>query len=207
MKNKNIIIGAGGHAKVIQSELSLTKQTLFLTTDSKQKSTDILLESEQDLKALGTTCSFYFGIGGFDSLSMNTRKNIFENYVKTIKFQNFISLQARTELKNFTGQGSVIMKGSVLQHNVEIGDNVILNTGCVIEHDSLIGSHSHIGPNATLCGNTKIGKTVLIGAGATVIQGLSIGNRSILAAGSVLNKNIPPEELWAGVPARKIKNL
>lgn len=207
MKNKNLIVGAGGHAKVIQAELTQKKQTLFLTQDSKQKADDTLLEQEQNLEILKSSYDFYFGVGGVDSLSMKKRESIFENFSKSITFKNFISSKALVEHNQLKNTGCVVMKGAVVQHNVKIGSNVILNTSCVVEHDSSIGDHCHIGPNATICGNVLIGTAVLIGAGSTVIQGLTIGNKSVLAAGSVLTQNIPANEVWAGVPASKIKAL
>lgn len=52
-----------------------------------------------------------------------------------------------------------------------------------------------------------IEENVWIGAGSTVLPGTRIGKNSVIGAGSVLTKNIPPNEIWAGVPARKIRCL
>ena len=46
---------------------------------------------------------------------------------------------------------------------------------------------------------------VFIGAGAIILKGVTIGARSIVGAGSVVTKNIPPDEIWAGNPARCVK--
>ena len=53
---------------------------------------------------------------------------------------------------------------------------------------------------------TVIGNDVWIGHGAIIKKGISISDGSIVGAGSVVIKNIPPYEVWAGVPAVKIKN-
>jgi len=44
-----------------------------------------------------------------------------------------------------------------------------------------------------------------IGAGAIILPGVKIGEGAIIGAGAVVTKNVPPYEIWAGVPARKIK--
>ena len=47
---------------------------------------------------------------------------------------------------------------------------------------------------------------VWIGHGATIVGGIQIGKGSIIAAGSVVTKDVPPCEIWAGVPAKKIRD-
>lgn len=54
---------------------------------------------------------------------------------------------------------------------------------------------------------TKIGDGVWIGAKVIVLQGVSIGNRAVIAAGAVVVHDVPPNELWGGVPAKKIRYL
>jgi acetyltransferase-like isoleucine patch superfamily enzyme len=51
---------------------------------------------------------------------------------------------------------------------------------------------------------TRIGKNACVATNATVLPGVELGEGAILAAGSVATKDIPPFEIWAGVPARKI---
>ena len=51
---------------------------------------------------------------------------------------------------------------------------------------------------------TSIGADVWLGTGVVVMQGTAIGRGAIVAANAVVTKDIPPYEIWAGVPARKI---
>ena len=55
-------------------------------------------------------------------------------------------------------------------------------------------------------GTTIIEDDVWIGHNATIVGGLTIGKGSIIAAGAVVTQNIPPCEIWGGVPAKKIKD-
>lgn len=50
-----------------------------------------------------------------------------------------------------------------------------------------------------------VGDDVWIGTGAIIMSGVRIGSGSIIAAGAVVTKNVPPCEIWAGVPAKKIR--
>ncbi|MGX3044986.1 sugar O-acetyltransferase [Helicobacter sp. T3_23-1056] len=59
----------------------------------------------------------------------------------------------------------------------------------------------------TFCKPVKIGKRVWIGIGATICPGVSIGDNSIIAAGAVVTKNVPPNVIVGGNPARIIKQL
>lgn len=49
-----------------------------------------------------------------------------------------------------------------------------------------------------------IGRNVWLGCHVTVLPGISIGDNAIVGAGAVVTKNIPANETWAGVPAKKI---
>lgn len=49
-----------------------------------------------------------------------------------------------------------------------------------------------------------IGNDVWIAAGAQVLRGVKVGDGAVLGGGTIVTKDVPPYEIWAGVPARKI---
>ncbi len=100
------------------------------------------------------------------------------------------------------GEGTVIMPGVIINPGTVIGKNVIINTGSIIEHDCVIGDHVHIAPGVVLSGGVKIGCCSHIGTGAIVIQNISIGKNAIIGAGAVVVRNIPDGVVAKGVPAR-----
>lgn len=118
----------------------------------------------------------------------------------------------------FIGQGSSIGKGSnigALSHigsDVKIGKDVRIQGGAYIADGCFISDNAFIGPNATILNDrhppsggvwqpAQVGEEAVIGGGATVVAGVKIGQRAVLAAGGVATKDIPQDEVWAGVPA------
>ena len=109
--------------------------------------------------------------------------------------------------------------------NIHLEKNVFINSGCRFQDQGgiYIGENSLIGHNvilATLNHNVDpynradlypkpihIGKRVWVGSGSIVLPGITIGDNSIVGAGSVVTKDIPPNTIYAGNPAKFIKNI
>lgn len=97
--------------------------------------------------------------------------------------------------------------------NLTIGDNVKIGGGTHIYTSDF---HS-LNPNFRADSKTdranrakapvNIGNNVFIGTGSIVLKGVTIGDNSIIGAGSVVSRSVPANEIWAGNPARKIRDL
>jgi acetyltransferase-like isoleucine patch superfamily enzyme len=102
------------------------------------------------------------------------------------------------------------------QRNVHLCKGAYSNTPFL--WNTRIGENTRISPNAYIRGagrnaygkkfNKKItiGNNCHIGYGTFIKPGISIGDNSIIGANSVVTKNVPNNEVWAGIPAKKIKN-
>lgn len=106
---------------------------------------------------------------------------------------------------------SAVLRGDVnsirLGENVNVQDNATIH--CTYQKSkTIVGNNVSIGHNAIVHGCT-IEDNVLIGMGAIVMDDCVIGENSIIAAGAVLPQGIKVEagSVYAGVPARKIKNI
>ena len=53
---------------------------------------------------------------------------------------------------------------------------------------------------------TIVGPYAFVGTNAVIMYGINIGKGAVIAAGAVVTKNVPPYEVWAGIPAKKISN-
>lgn len=105
------------------------------------------------------------------------------------------------------GLSTYIGKNTCINSLANIGNGVIINTSAVIEHECVIHDFSHVAPGAILAGGVTIGKKVFFGAGSVAKEGVKVGDNCIIGAGSVVLQNIPKNEVWAGCPARKIRNV
>ncbi|MDR2841452.1 MAG: gamma carbonic anhydrase family protein [Paludibacter sp.] len=114
------------------------------------------------------------------------------------------------------GEGCSIWFNAVLRgdvNSIRIGNHVNIQDGSVLHtlyEKSVveIGDYVSIGHNVTVHG-AKIDNYALIGMGAVVLDYAEVGEGAIVAAGSVVlsNTKIPPYTLWAGVPAKFVKNV
>ncbi|MBI3719233.1 MAG: sugar O-acetyltransferase [Sphingobacteriales bacterium] len=109
--------------------------------------------------------------------------------------------------------------------HTKLGKNVFINHACsfldlggiTIEDDVMIGPRVNIvtenhplDPSKRRSLDLKsvlIKKNAWIGANATILPGVTIGENSVVAAGAVVNKNVPPNVIVGGVPAKIIKSI
>lgn len=106
---------------------------------------------------------------------------------------------------------NAVLRGDV--NSIRIGNHVNIQDGSVLHtlyQKSVveIGDYVSIGHNVVVHG-AKIDNYALIGMGATLLDHAEVGEGAIVAAGSVVlsNTKIPPYTLWAGVPAKFVKNV
>lgn len=114
------------------------------------------------------------------------------------------------------GEGCSIWFNAVLRgdvNSIRIGNHVNIQDGSVLHtlyEKSVveIGNYVSVGHNVTVHG-AKIDDYALIGMGATLLDYVEVGEGAIVAAGSLVlsNTKIPPYTLWAGVPAKFVKNV
>lgn len=106
---------------------------------------------------------------------------------------------------------SAVVRGDV--NSIRIGNKVNIQDGACIhctyqKTKTVIGNNVSIGHNALVHGCT-VEDNVLIGMGAIVMDNAVIGQNSIIAAGAVVleGTNVPPGTIFAGVPAKKVKDI
>jgi len=99
------------------------------------------------------------------------------------------------------GEGAIIQSQCIIMPEIEIGDFFVSNDNVSIGHDTVIGDFVHVNPNVNIAGGTKIGNDVFIGVKATILT-CTIGEGSIIGACGLVTKNVPPNVVAKGIPAR-----
>ena len=199
-----IIIGNGGHSRVVQSIIKQTDsyQLLEIWDDSYEEETNEAgirykpiqkrIEDSADL------IRYFIAIG--DNFIRSKIANQLQ--LSTADYATIIHPRAIVDEQATVKTGSLIMANAVVQTNSIIGHHSIVNTSAVVEHDTMIGDFVHVAPNVTLTGNCHISKHVFIGAGSVLIPNSSIGEHTIIGAGSVVIRSVPSNVTAYGNPAR-----
>jgi acetyltransferase-like isoleucine patch superfamily enzyme len=130
-----------------------------------------------------------------------------------IKYNGFVRVMKHTRFAK---------RDIIIGHNVQFGKHCSVaadvhfgNYILIASRVSFIGrnDHSFDNPGAYIWNGkrgqddiTRVEDDVWIGNGCNIIAGVTIGKGSIVAAGALVNKSIPPCEIWGGIPAKKIRN-
>lgn len=194
--NKLVIIGAGGHGKVI-ADIAL-----------KNGYTDICFVDDNatgecmGFSIIGVTASivslndsktdFVIAIG-----NNAIRKRIAERY--EVNWVTLIHPSAQIATNVTIGEGTVVMAGAIVNPCTTIGAHCIVNTGAIVEHDNQIGDYVHISPGAKLSGTVSVGECSWIGTGTSVINNIDICGDVVIGVGSVVIRNINNSGTYFGV--------
>ena len=207
-----IVLGAGGHARVLIDALhgrAAVIQGIAEADRSRHGQTmldiPIIGDDEEVLAFAQDSVRLVNGVGTVRVSQL--RRQLYDRFrSRGYRFAAVVHVSAVVAPDVVLAEGAQIMAGAVLQTGCRIGENAIINTRAAVDHDCVIGKHVHVSPGATLCGNVTVGEGSHIGAGATVIQGIRIGRNSMVAAGAVVIRDIPDNVTVAGVPAKEMRS-
>ncbi len=203
-----LIVGGGGHAKVLIDALRLRSARIIgiIEADPAKLGTEVLgVRVIGDDKTISEHApGSLLLVNGIGSVHLpKARKAVFEKFKeKGFTFATVVHPSAVVAPDVVLGEGCQIMAGSVIQPGSRVGMNTIVNTNASVDHDCIINDHVHISPGVTLSGGVHIGNEVHLGVGTTVIQGVTIGENSVVGAGSVVIANVLKNAEVMGVPAK-----
>lgn len=204
-----IIVGAGGHGRVLADALLLAGRTVLGFVDA-----DVMLQDTtvMGLKVLGDDgrliagdwpeAELVNGVGG--PPGGRVRRDV--------------QTRLEAEGRRFTGvrhptavvspfaevdDTAQVLARAVVQAGAVVSHGCIVNTGAVVEHDCRLEPFTHCAPGSILCGDVRIGATCHIGAGAVVREGVTLGDGVVVGAGAVVVDDHAGPALLLGVPARR----
>lgn len=202
-----IIIGNGGHSRVLIDTLQLQKREILGFVAPQEESNLIQIpylgNDENVLKYCPTEIELINAIGSVSNT--NLRKDLFEYFKsKDYSFSNVIHPSAVISETVTLGEGIQVMAGAVIQPFSNIADNTIINTSSSVDHDCTIGKHCHIAPGTILSGGITVGEGTHIGTGSTVIQNVHIGKKVLIGAGSLILHHVADNKKVYGTPAKEV---
>jgi UDP-perosamine 4-acetyltransferase len=206
-----VIVGAGGHAKVIVDLLRAAHPGLeligFTDLDARPRAVAGLPVLGDDgelerLRAEGVALAFV-------ALGDNRGREAVGARLAALGFRlpQAVSLRAAVSPSVRIGRGVAVMAGAVINADAAIGDLAIVNSGAVVEHDVEMGVATHVGPGCAVAGSVRVGARSLLGVGASVAPGVIIGADVVVGAGACVVRDLADGVVAMGVPARPVRNM
>jgi sugar O-acyltransferase (sialic acid O-acetyltransferase NeuD family) len=205
-----LILGAGGHAKVLIDALQQGGSTILGITDPDSR---LWGKNLMDAPILGDD-SKILEYSPHEVLLVNTlgstrdtkaRQKLFESWkAKNYTFAQVIHPKTILAPEVTLAEGVQVLAGAIINTGTSIAQNTIINTGAIVEHDCMIGAHVHIAPGSRVAGQVHIKDSTHVGIGSTIIQNLIIGEHCLIAAGAVVVTSCKAGSIMMGVPAKHL---
>lgn len=204
-----IVIGAGGHAKVVIDVLRAWRSDAEIAGLVDR---DLAARPVNGVPVIGNDASLpelrSQGIRqAVVALGDNALRFKIGAQLRELGFQLLSPVSPAACLSSTAriGAGVVVMPGAVINADAEVSDLAIVNSGAVVEHDCRVGAAAHLAPRTAAAGGVAIGQRTLIGVGASIIPGISIGDDVVVGGGACVVSDLPSGVLALGVPARIIQ--
>ncbi len=208
---KVIIIGAGGHGRVVLDIIRAAgkyEPLGFIDSNSELwgKYVDGI-EVLGDFSVVEKIAASDKKVGAVVAIGDCRIRRKFAEMILSLDVELLNAIHPSANIANTAslGRNIVVAAGALVCAHCQIGNSVILNTGCIVDHESIIANSAHICPGAKLAGRVIVESGAFIGIGATVIQNIRIGTDAVVGAGAVVIKDVPPDVTVVGVPAKIVR--
>lgn len=203
-----VIYGAGGLGREVlqlirDTDTDGVREILGFIDDGVEvgvvRNDAVVLGGMEYLDALSEPIGVVFGLA--DPRAKERRYHALKQN-PLISFPTVIHPRALIRAYTTIQEGVVIVADCHVSVNVHIGRCVLLDDSATIGHDVAIGDFSSILPQAAVSGNIDIGARCLLGVGCMLRQGISVGADAVVGMGSVVLRDVPPEAIVYGNPAK-----
>jgi sugar O-acyltransferase (sialic acid O-acetyltransferase NeuD family) len=121
------------------------------------------------------------------------------------RYATIIHPTASVSASSQVGPGSVLLAHTALTAAVRVGSHVAVMPHVTLTHDDVVEDYATLASGARIGGGARIGRGAYVGAGALVREGRTVGSWALAGMGAVVTTDIPPCQVWAGVPARYLR--
>lgn len=201
-----IVLGAGGHAKVVIASLRAAGRSpsMVLDDDPRRWGTQVLgvrvegpiercrqLGPHEAILAIGDNA---------------TRRRLAAELADVADLTWCIATHPAASVDPTVrlGPGTVVFAGAVVQPDAVIGNHVIVNTAASVDHDCVLADFVHVGPGSHLAGQVRVGEGSLLGIGSIVLPAGSVGAWAVVGAGATVTKAVLDGWSVVGTPARRV---
>jgi sugar O-acyltransferase (sialic acid O-acetyltransferase NeuD family) len=207
-KRRLILLGAGGHGRVLLDALSSAGLRVDgildpgMTPGESVCGTPVL--GGDDLLA-GLVPGEVFLVNGVGAgrRGAQRRQELFRHCQSLdLSFTTVVHASSVVSPAAGLGEGCQVMARAVVQCGAVVGRNVVINTAACVDHDCRIGDGVFIAPNVTLCGAVVVADGAFIGAGAVICPDIRIGANAVIGAGAVVISDVPDGATFVGNPAK-----
>lgn len=206
-----IVIGGGGHAKVVLCLLQkLNRFRVLGYTDLEDHGVIVgasYLGGDRSVAKLKVKQKKLHGVIAVGQVGVGESRRRLWTQMKafSLDFPVIVSPDAVMNEDVTAGEATVVMDGAVINIGARIGLGAIVNTNSTIEHDVVIGDWVHVAPGATISGGATIGRFSMVGAGTTIIEGIHVAEGCLIGAGATVVRDLTEPGTYVGCPARRIK--
>lgn len=201
---KLLIIGAGGHGKVVADtalESEKWDKICFLDDNNVDCGPYEMLGNTSQLPQFIAEFSVIVALGD------NKKRGQILSWAGELgcEFGTVIHPRAFVSKSSEIALGVVVFAHAVINANSKVGFGCIINTGAIVEHDCILDDCVHVSPNVAMAGGVKVGGYTWIGIGSSIIENVNIGSNAIVGAGAVVINDVPSNVIVVGNPAKVIK--
>lgn len=210
MATEVLIIGAGGHGKVVLD---------ILRAAGQYKPAGFI---DADPALAGTTVSGLTVLGQINLLpklrqQQKLRHAIVaigdnrsrQSYIRNLREHGIELISAIHPTAHLSptakvGAGVVVAPSAIVGTEASVGDGAIVNTAAVVDHECVVGPCVHLAPGSLLAGRVRVDEGAFVGLGSQIIQCLTVGAWSTVGAGATVVRDVPPNTVVVGTPARPL---
>lgn len=211
-----VLWGAKGHAKVVREALQGTEHQVVAIFDNDPRCPppfdDVPLgygwaafEAWRGKGKSPASCRAIICIGGDRGLDRVTlQRSLADRGIPPLSVFHRTAFVADNAV---VGAGCQVLAQAAVCVESVLGEGCIINTGASVDHECRLEAGVHVCPGARIAGCVTVGRYATIYTGAVVLPRVNIGEGAVVAAGAVVTEDVPPYNLVAGIPARRVRTL
>lgn len=200
-----IIIGAGGHGKVVADAAEKSGQWQRIVFVDRLYPRLELCGSwsvvARDISDLGNIeAKFFVAIGDNDTRAKVFQKTLELGYKPATVVHPHAQLSGYADVES----GVLVLAGCVINAGAKLCRGSIINTGATVDHDCSVGEFVHLSPGVNLAGDVNVGKCTWLGTGVSTKQCINIGPDIVVGVGAAVVSDLLMPGTYIGVPAKML---